>query len=303
MMCRGLITTPDGEIVARPFIKFHNYEQHIAPLPLEPFKVTEKMDGSLLIVTTYQRERIVATRGSFMSEQAHHGRKIIAEKYADFDFLPYYTYLFEIVYKSNRIVVDYGEQDDIILLAVIRTQTGEEIDIHDPAWGDMWPFPVVRHYDGITDIATLRAIEEENREGFVIRFESGLRLKMKMADYVRLHRLLTQINARIIWDILRNNQSFEELLERVPDEFYTWVKNTRDLLIARYETIEEESQRLYVQVKDLPTRKEQAMVVAKMPQAAVVFRMLDGKDYSDIIWKQLRPLAEKPFKEESEETA
>src|SRR5690242_15452026 len=50
LMCRGLITTPDGEIVARPFPKFFNLDEHQGDLPLEPFTVTAKMDGSLGIL-------------------------------------------------------------------------------------------------------------------------------------------------------------------------------------------------------------------------------------------------------------
>jgi len=43
----------------------------------------------------------------------------------------------------------------------------------------------------------------------------------------------------------------------------------------------------------LPTRKEQAAIVMKHREAAAaVFRMLDGKDSQEIIWKQLRPFKE-----------
>ncbi len=296
MMCRGLITTTDGVVVALPLKKFFNYEEHQGPIPLEPFKVTEKMDGSLAILYFEDGKPAIATRGSFTSEQAIKATQILRDKYSTFPFSPDYTYLFEIVYPSNRIIVNYGDQEDLILLAVIHTETGQENDIHDPASMDEWPFPVVKHYDGITDITVLTQQEEANREGFVIRFESGLRLKVKFAEYKRLHSIITQVNARVIWDLLRNNQPFDELLDRVPDEFYTWVSTTRQNLLDQFAEIEQRCREAVEQVKDLPTRREQAAIIIKSPYSGPIFRMLDGKDYVEPIWKMLRPQAERPFR-------
>lgn len=300
IQARGLITRADGTVVARPFRKFFNYEEYQGTLPLESFKVTEKMDGSLGILYFIEDTPYIATRGSFSSEQATYGTYILHEKYRDFPFQKYYTYLFEIIYKSNRIVVDYGDMEDLVLLAIIHTETGKEYDIHNPAWTYSWPFPLVRYYDGIADLASLRQIEASNREGFVVCFESGLRLKMKFAEYVRLHRLLTQCSARSIWELLRANQSLDDLLDRVPDEFYAWVKQTRDTLLTQYVGIETFCKEMVKQVQDLPTRKEQAAIVTKHAYSGVVFAMLDNKPYADIIWKGLRPQAERPFKIEEE---
>src|ERR1022692_4413630 len=242
MQSRGLITRIDGTIVARPFPKFFNLEEAINPLPLESFKVTEKMDGSLGILYHLEGEPYIATRGSFTGEQAKRATQILYEKYQD--FFPFllqtsdYTYLFEIVYPANRIVVDYGEMEDIILLAIIATDAGAEVDIHNPMWMKLWPFPVVKYYDGIRDIGELKKLEEMNREGFVICFENGLRVKAKFAEYVRLHRLFTQVNARVIWDLLRTGHTLESLLERVPDEFYKWVGDTCNDLLSQFEVIE-----------------------------------------------------------------
>lgn len=304
MQSRGLITTSDGTIVARPFKKFHNLEQHAGEIPLEPFKVTEKMDGSLGILYVADGKPYIATRGSFTSEQAEHATKILYSKYAG--FIPtlqqwdYYTLLFEIVYPQNRIVVDYGAMEDIVLLTVIYTESGKEHNIHDPIWVKIWPFPIVKHYDGIKDIAQLKHLEEPNKEGFVLHFESGLRLKAKFAEYVRLHRLLTQCTARTIWELLRTDQPFDDLLNRVPDEFYAWVKRTRDGLFQQFKTIETQSIAVVEQVKSLPTRKEQAAIVVREQYRGIIFLMLDGKKYHDAIWKLLYPTAERPFKIDEE---
>ena len=288
---------PDGTIVSRSFPKFFNIEEVQTSLPMEPFKITGKEDGSLGILYFVGNHPFIATRGSFVSEQAKRATKILYEKY--FDFLPqfneYCTYLFEVVFKENRIVVNYGDMEDIILLAVIHTSTGQEYDIHNMPYAVTWPFPVAKQYDGITDFAELKRLEEPNKEGFVIRFASGLRVKSKFSEYVRLHRILTQCTARTIWELLRNNEPFDAFLDRVPDEFYAWVKRTREDLQRQFSEIETECRSVVASVEHLPTRKEQAMLVTKSTYPGIVFSMLDSKNYQDLIWKLLYPEATRPF--------
>lgn len=305
MQARGLITKSDGTIVARPFKKFFNLEEHIGQglsLPLEPFKVTEKMDGSLGILFFADGKPYIATRGSFTSEQAMRANQILQEKYSSFlsHLSPAFTYLFEIIYPQNRIVVDYGDTEDLILLAAIKTETGEELNIHNPLWVDAWPFPIVKYHDGIEDIAVIKTLEEPNKEGFVIRFESGLRLKVKFDDYKRLHRILTQCTARTIWECLKANLSFDAFLDRVPDEFYVWSNAIKNDLQAQYTQIENECRTIAEQVKTLSTRKEQAAIIVQKSYPGVIFQMLDQKDWQEAIWKLLRPTAERPFREDEE---
>lgn len=299
MQSRGLITRSDGTVVARAFSKFFNLEEHTGPIPAEPFKVTEKMDGSLGILYFIDGKPHIATRGSFTSEQAERAN-IILERYHDLPILTHYTYLFEIIFSENRIVVDYGETEDLILLAAIHTETGKEIDIHDPSYASMWTCPIVKHYDGITDYTTLKQLEEPNKEGFVIRFESGLRLKVKFEDYKRLHHILTRCTARTIWEAMSNNISLDAMVESVPDEFFAWFKETRDDFTAQFSLIEGECRIVLHQIKHLPTRKEQAAIITRTRYPGVVFSMLDNKNYETAIWKLLYPAASKPFRKDEE---
>ena len=299
LSCRGLIMNTKHEIIARPFQKFFNLDEAInqgQQLPIEDFVITEKMDGSLGILYWLDGKPYLATRGSFVSDQALIGTKILHEKYNFERFNPEYTYLFEIIYPDNRIVVDYKGVKDIYLLAIIETLTGQEpyslLGLKD------FEAPVVKHYDGIKDILKLKELQEDNREGFVIRYKSGKRYKVKFDEYVRLHRLVTGVNARSIWDLLRNEQPFDESLERVPDEFYEWVKKTKADLEYQFNIIEALSIREWEKIKELPTRKEQALAVKDFKYNSIVFKLLDKKPYAEGIWKLLKPSAERPFKEE-----
>ena len=293
LMCRGLIVRPDGTLVSLPLKKFFNLEEmQEGTIPVEPFEITEKMDGSLGVSYFVNGKMHIATRGSFVSTQSQKANELLRKYHCKY-LNPAYTYLFEILFPENRIVVNYGDREELVLLTVVETETGLEIDIHNPMYE--WPFPVVKAYNGITDFAELKKLEEPNKEGFVIRFQSGLRLKCKFSEYVRLHRILTQCTARTIWELLRSNEPFDAFLDRVPDEFYAWVKHTREDLQRHFAEIEKECRSVVESVEHLPTRKEQAMLVTKSRCPGIVFSMLDKKNYHDAIWKLLYPEATRPF--------
>ncbi len=297
MLCRGLIMDRNYQIVARPFQKFFNLEEHKQEnIPLgsfeESFEVYEKLDGSLGILYQFENQIFIATRGSFNSKQSIKATQLLHQKYAH--ALPHIkqgkTYLFEIIYPENRIVIDYGAKEDLILLAVIDNQTGKDEIL--PEIG----FPLVKRYDGIADLNILKTLQEDNKEGFVIKFASGFRVKVKFEEYVRLHRILTQVSSRNIWEFLASNQSLDQVLERVPDEFYDWVKKIVHELTTHYQDIETYCKENF---KDLGNRKDTALYFQTLQYPAVLFAMLDGKDYTGRIWKMVEPTYEKPFRIES----
>lgn len=238
-MCRGLITDLQGTIIARPFPKFFNLAEHFGndcKLPpinwKQNFVVTEKFDGSLGVLYPTPKGYMIATRGSFTSEQAIKGTMMLAHLQQNFD--PQYTYLFEILYADNRIVVDYGGAEKLVLLDVIETTTGKSVY-------DFERFTREIGCDGVFDMQLtkeqIESVSGANREGVVVRFEDGTRIKVKIEEYVRLHRLITGTNARSIWDILRTGGNLTELLDRVPDEYYDWVKKTEKELQGSFAEI------------------------------------------------------------------
>jgi RNA ligase len=99
--CRGMVIDEVGNILARPFKKFKNLEEYsIDEIPTDqPFETFEKMDGSLIILFYYPayKEWIVASRGSFISDQANEARKMLSN-YVFNHLNKNYTYLFEIIY-------------------------------------------------------------------------------------------------------------------------------------------------------------------------------------------------------------
>lgn len=304
MQCRGLILDSEYNVLARPFKKFFNWsELKSEDIPNEPFEVYTKLDGSLGIIYWIDDVPYVATRGSFESEQAIRATKILHEKYSHiFPILKRdRTYLFEIIYPQNRIVIDYSGLEDLILLAVIDNATGKDLPLQ-----DIWMRIVTRH-DGINDVESLKLLEKDNEEGFVIKFQSGMRCKVKFSEYVRLHKILTQTSNIAIWECLKNGNPLDELLERIPDEFFKWVKSTKEDLESQYHKIQNEALAAYNRIHyaslengGVLNRKTFAIEVMKSHKkiSGVLFNMLDNKDCAQVIWKMLRPEYSKPFKTE-----
>ena len=281
LACRGLILDADGEIVARPFPKFFNHGDPLAgELPMEPFTAREKIDGSLGILYRLDGVPAIATRGSFVSEQAIQGTAMLWDY--ELEVAEGQTPLFEIVYPQNRIVVDYGERRELVLLAVLDNHTGEES-------AAAWSGPIAQIWD-TTGIDELLAQDRPNAEGYVLTFASGLRVKIKHAEYVRLHRIITGVNSRHIWDALRQGDDVDVLLDGVPDEIHQWISETRRTLNARFYDEESNCQAVFGDRPIDADRKTLAAYFTASPvNPAVLFRMLDGKSYDDLIWKAIRP--------------
>ena len=302
--CRGLVLNNEGNVVAKPFPKFFNYEEHKPEdIPNENFEVYEKMDGSLGIIFHYEGEWLIATRGSFTSEQAIKGKEML-DKLNKSALIPGYTYLVEIIYPENRIVVDYGDEEKLVVLGAYNNETGKEVKV-DGMVNEGWEV-VMKYKTWGEDWETLKKEISKDNEGYVIRFSGGMRMKIKGTEYVRLHRILTNFSNKDIWELLKNGEPLEPFLERVPDEFDKWVKAVVMNLRYSFHSIDERAGKYhdgfrYGKYNDKevePTKKEFAEYVKQFPAelSAVMFKMWDKRPYDYIIWNMLKPKYEKPFK-------
>lgn len=294
---RGLILDSNGEIIGRPFRKFWNYEQVLHQIPDEPFTITEKLDGSLGIVCSYDGNQIVATRGSFESDQAFWVSGWLETNGYGL-FLPKngWTYLFEIIYPENRIVVDYGGYEGLKLLAVMA-QDGKDVPGSEWTTDHGMDFDNAKTYDGITDFATVNSDPQfQDQEGFVVRWASGFRAKVKAEEYKRLHRLITQCSTRTIWELLRAGKGIGELLDRVPEEFKEWVNQNATDLKSRFTAILNQAVSDFSRIGNKPSRKELASQAVKQAYPSLLFGLLDGKPIDDMIWKIIEPKWATPFR-------
>lgn len=293
--CRGLVMHSD-KVVARPFAKFFNDTEHAeGEIPWHlPCEITEKMDGSLLILFCFNSEWITATRGSFLSDQAKVGREIIDEHYGHVVLDARATYLFEVLYPENRIVLDYGDIRDVALLAVIETETGEEWPRSD------WPmyFCHVKALPPNASPKELRALIKDDQEGYVVRFSNGFRMKVKGERYLELHKVYSGISSRLVWENLSQGKPFDELLAIIPDEFADWVREEKAALLAQWSTLNVRLEEAYIAAKRLSTRKDQALMICDQYAdiRGAVFAALDNKPTGELLWKQIYPEFRRPSK-------
>jgi len=300
LLCRGLVTDKEGNVVSYPFKKFFNIEEN-KHTPTENFEVYEKMDGSLGILFFYEGQWVVATRGSFTSTQAIKAREMLDTKY-NLESIPKgYTTLFEIIYPENRIVVDYGDEEKLVVLGMTNRFNGKELDYESVVnMHSESGIPVVKRYDGVRNYSELKSKVQQNAEGFVVKFSNGDRMKIKGEEYLRLHKIMTNISTTGIWEMLSSGGDVNELLKDVPDEFYKKVKEYADTLKYGYYQVLEHCGKAYDYFRYgkygdrevEPTKKEYAEHVMKNshpPYRSVMFAIWDGKPYDKLIWNILKP--------------
>lgn len=302
LMARGLITDLEGTIIARPFKKFFNLgeqeETMINNLPNEIPVATEKMDGSLGILYHFKGKPCIATRGSFNSDQALWATDWIQKRYKSFHFDNKFTYLFEIIYPENRVIVDYGDTEELVLLSVLNIEDGKEYPFHlEGIAYDLNINCTKEVKDSIPNLLKMALVIGRNNEGYVLKYSNGLRVKIKGEEYKRLHKLITSFSSISIWECLKNETNIEELIKDIPDEYYQWIKKQEKELKYSYRFLFMQAGIGAKNALQFKTRKEQAKYILKTAKSisGLVFSILDGKFKPEMIWKMIRPEFKSPL--------
>jgi len=210
---------------------------------------------------------------------------------------------------QNRIVVDYGDYEGLVLLGAFDTKSGVEISKTELEKLD--GFEIVTTYKTWGETYDLLKEKISNdKEGYVIRFKNGFRMKIKGEEYKRLHKILTNFSSKDIWELMKDGKPLDQFLDRVPDEFYKWVKQQiSSFEYAKY-NIREHCGKIhdyfrygkYNDVDPEPTKKEFALHLERGNvepyYRPILFAMWDRKPYEHIIWKIMKPKYEKPFKKD-----
>ena len=190
---------------------------------------------------------------------------------------------------SNRIVVDYGDMEELILLAAINNETGAELDVHKINT----PFQTVEFLGKNLDPAQFKALNTVNKEGGVFKFANGFRMKVKFEDYCAMHAVVTNITSYDVWEHLKAGKPIEDLLQMIPDEIDPWVRAQIEAIEAKFKAIEE-----YHRLALIPIYKIIAEKVAELDNSydkGVIFSMIKGKEYDEKIYRKIKPEYEKAY--------
>jgi RNA ligase len=320
LACRGLIYNPvTMEVVARPWSKFFNYGESLVAIGTDdPVEVYDKVDGSLGIMypLTKGLEYLLATVGSFTSEQAIKGSLMLVDAHCDGLFSQLkvddnFTFLFEIVYPANRIVLDYHGESALYLLGAVNKEYGYYLGPNEAAGILGWKGKIAETFSFKTIDEALAADYRPNAEGYIIRSGSTI-VKLKQDDYLQLHRIITNTNAKTVWRILgktimeangidyktmsrtlgcsveevKSIMDFDQMIDNVPDEFYNWLSKIQKNLIEQFYSVKKIIYDTYYKYIDLvDDRKKFAKAVRDEEHISALFNLLDGKSISSVLYR------------------
>ena len=292
---RGLIVDHSGSILARPWSKFFNCNQEGADkIDLdEPVVVMDKADGSLGVLYFNGEGYSLATKGSFTSEQSRHGTSVWNAKYeGKVEPLPGYTFLFEIVYRENKIVIDYGDMDDLVLLGAVEIDTGFYYASDKASAMLGWTGQIAKVFPYKTLREALEAPPRENAEGFVILAADHKRMvKYKYEDYLYLHRMVSNLTPRTVWERLYNKESVSDIVGSYPDEFQDEVTEYIDKIKVEFSDYIFQVALVYDSMKHIASQKDFAQEALKYPYSAELFLLRQNKDIFQTVMKRIYPPA------------
>lgn len=283
--CNGLVIDENGKVIAKPFRRFYNIDTMNKKIPLEPYIVTEKVDGNMVIVTRHNRELVVCSRCSFNDEVSNTARSLMLKNYDQKIIEHGYTYIFELVSPKLRNIIDYGFSETLYLITIIKTVNGVEIPYDNIASNSRYK-SLVPKVTVDKDFFELAKLNYDNKEGLVIHFtgKSDLRCSIIYDNYTRIVNLLDNTSVKDIWEVLRTKQSVDDIIEDTSEDFYNWYISNVSILCKKFITLESEIMSKYTAHKNGSTENyEHQLAFGKLDR---------NESIDDYVWSVLEPKAE-----------
>ena len=316
LIFRSSVWNSNGELISASFKKFFNWGEQ-PELAYTPFSLTanggcqliEKIDGSTLIVSKYDGQLIIRTRGTVDATKLDNGHEIeiFKKKYpkvfVDTNWLlDNKSYVFEWVSPLNKIVLSYNEPE-LYLTGIIShedysMEKQENLDLI--ACLLEVKRPRTFQFNSIKEM--LEAIEAlKGQEGICCYCNHGQDIrKIKSAWYLALHRMkseLGSIDKVIDFYFTLNRPTYQE--------FYSYIEKTFDFELA--EQIRGQISRICDGMKEVNeivtymkryvaqlanlSRKDAALQIMQAygntNRSSFCFSLLSGKELKDDDYKKL----------------
>lgn len=223
LVSRGVVYNEHGSYVARPFEKFFNFEEVLNCETLEltelgkmlkqypdrpmlypntegPYRVMDKLDGSLGIAFHWNGQWHVKTGGGFDSPEAIFATKFLRENVNTSNMDSDYTYCFEIIWLDDEYghpLTHFYVKDELVLIGVISNMTGVELDTDALiATADRigTRLAEIIEITDLKDIYNYAKSLPSNKEGVVVTTKSGFKFKIKGHEFLKLQKLFHGIN-------------------------------------------------------------------------------------------------------------
>jgi hypothetical protein len=339
-------------LVSLPLIKIYNAGERdvrlsdLAQMSAEPgmrLRFLQKVDGSLVQVFRADGRVWFSTRGLLEGLRPSTGgdddegpfdfigsaRRLAQERYPrllhDESLLDGRTLIFELIHPGARKVTDYGNREDLVLLAAFDQRqvaylTHDDVSAlalaHDLAVVDALSPRGGTLPEQVDDL--LSTLAGTDQEGSVLVFERDgsvvYRVKVKSPDYLKLMRLLASCTYPATAEMLDAHPElttwpeFEAFLQfqgrdRIPEEVLAYFRphfETHQTYLAGCERLRQKTMVLLADVEHRlggqrdqeGYRKAFAGAVAKHPLAPLLFSALDGRLDLERIRRHCPDLAE-----------
>jgi hypothetical protein len=330
LIFRSSLWDKDGNPVSLSFKKFFNLGEKpdITPVPtsLVGSRMIEKLDGSTLIFSRYKGHTVIRTRGTTDARRQDNGSEIdvLLKKYTKFvsylekQYTTQHSYIFEWLSPTNRIVLDYGKEPDMVLIAAIVHDDYSLVDQHSLnhiARNYNFRRPKFYNYNSIDELQKA-VVDMRDFEGICLYYndEQDI-LKIKSAQYLYLHRAKSEISSiekvidvYIDWFMDRHTLSHEptgytEFFDYLTHKFDYEIANMAIGHISRICDVMKEVHTImnalfaFAAARSKMPRKFAAAEILQAHgstgRSAIVFKVLDGKpitadDYKKILYQVLK---------------
>jgi hypothetical protein len=312
---RSSVWNSEGELISAGFPKFVNWgenpEHFPVPTNIRDCVITEKLDGSLLIVSKYKGEFVLRTRGTTDASTLNNGHELqifkstILPKLAANDSTETwdYSYLFEWTSPLQRIVLNYGDTPEWRLVGGVEHKDYSlwlQIELDNVAKDFGIKRPETYTFGSIDD---LRDIDNwKGKEGVVIYSKEGQALhKVKSAWYLALHHMKSELASfdKVIdvWFTM-NRPDYQTFYTHVAKQFDFELANQIQGDMSRICDGYKEVNKIVAhmtefvnEVRSMSTRRDQAQKIlsayGETNRGSFCFKLLDNKPLADDDLKKL----------------
>jgi RNA ligase len=292
--CRGITFDSTGNVVCRPFEKFFNMGERpetqigvVRNWNWNDVVVLEKRDGSMVSPIVVNGKVFWKTKKSFYSDVAVNCQKF-ADEYNNTTNGRFYeavksiandslTLIFEFTSPDSKIVLDYGQEPRLVLLAVRENNDGW---YHDPMfYAKQLGVDSIPVWNKTLDEIFLDVKLKINFEGYVLfnRYTQE-RVKVKTDWYLLHHRLRTELRGRDVVKLILD-ETLDDLKSTIVDEGLSLdpILDIEHQVTKDFDQIIESTKELANVGKQLE-RKEFALLHHRHPYFGLAIKEIEGKD-------------------------
>ena len=240
---RGIIFTKDNfDVVCRPYCKFGNYgESYAATIDWTSARISQKIDGSLIKMWFHNEAWHISTNNTIDASNAkvedfffHNYKELFLEAVRKNTFIntfysmldKNYTYMFELVSPSTRVVIPYSKIN-AFYLSRINNKTGEEIWGADDKNSCGLAVPKMYTMNTLEEVVAAAELLPWDEEGYVVFDKNFNRVKIKSPQYVIAHYARNN-------GALTSKRLIKVVLDNEVGEFLTYCEDYKDYINLIY---------------------------------------------------------------------